>query len=208
VPDGCEETAQGAAGTLNGSCGGSFGGLPPHNDAGQQSQIWDVGLNYVNKFGDVGVGIYAGYLHGQLENPAAGADTAAAPTGQNKNQKVYGFGGTVDYAGFSVGGSYRHDNGACNECRISEWYVGLNYGTGPWTVGAEGGIKKAGQGTIAGVGVGGDDKLRELTVGGTYALGPGIKMYGGLQFFDTSDGTPGVVDTSGTVFILGTQLVF
>ena len=54
----------------------------------------------------------------------------------------------------------------------------------------------------------GDDRLRELNVGATYALGPGITTYGGLIFKKDSDGTAGVPGTSGVVFLLGTQLLF
>ena len=205
VPDNCQENE---ATTTGVACGGSFAGLQAHNTAGQQSQIWDVGLNYVNKFGDFGVGIYGGYWHGQLENPAALAATSA-----DKNEEIYGFGASVDYAGFTVGGHFRHDNGGCSNCRTIEYYGGVKYVTGPWGFGFEGGEKKVAQGfnnngVVKTTAISGDDRLRELNVGATYALGPGITTYGGLIFKKDADGTAGVPGTSGVVFLLCTQLLF
>ena len=64
--------------------------LSRDNDPGEQSEILEVGINYVGGFGGGEVAISGGYAAAYLEVPAAGVE----------DQKQYGFGTEVSFGNF------------------------------------------------------------------------------------------------------------
>jgi len=113
----------------------------PTNDNSYQD-MFDVGANYLNKFGDVTVALYGAFSYltfvPSLNNlPANNTNTV---TGANLyNWKQWVVGAQFGFAGFTVGGSYGYDNNGLG----ANYYTGQNsesrkvaasimYETGPW----------------------------------------------------------------------------
>ncbi len=88
----------------------------------QQSNIWEVGLNYQGSLSSFDVGLYLGYVAGYNERETVGntvavwARSGGVPTLFNSNPftpddlEEYGAGAQVAYEGLKVGGSYRVTN--------------------------------------------------------------------------------------------------
>ncbi len=102
-----------------------FNDLFNSNDqADQQSNIWEVGVNYQGSLSAFDVGFYAGYVAGYNENETVGhtvsftADQLGAPGLLSFTSNAftpgdleeYGAGAQVAYEGLKVGGSYRVTN--------------------------------------------------------------------------------------------------
>lgn len=177
VPDATEEKAN---------------GLRTDNDSGQGSEIFQAGVNYQGNFNDVGVNLSA--VYGRV-----GQDETA---GTNVKPSSYALGANVSYAGFSVGGSYKHHDSDTSTGDSKTWEVGAAYGMGPYAIGV----------TYADNSVddtGGDDSLTYLALTGSYTLGPGVSVQGGVQHYEWDDGAGvSTAEDKQTVFVVGTVLNF
>jgi outer membrane protein OmpU len=137
--------ASGSAGA-GGVCGAQVNNGPacPTNDYSYQDGI-DIGVNYLNKFGDFTVAAYGAFMYyhfvpGFAPNPAA-ANTA---TGANLTSwKQYVAGVQFGFAGFTIGGAIGWDNNGLgtnyfthvdNDTRF--YTAGVMYETGPWQLSA------------------------------------------------------------------------
>ncbi|MCW5732521.1 MAG: porin [Enhydrobacter sp.] len=112
----------------------------PINDNSFQN-MFDVGANYLNKFGDVTVALFGAFSYLTF-NPSFNQNTnnANTATGANySNWKQWVVGAQFGFAGFTVGGSYGYDNnglggnyytGQASESR--KWAASIMYETGPW----------------------------------------------------------------------------
>lgn len=90
----------------------------------EQSNIWEVGLNYQGTLSGFDVGIYGGYVSGSNERETVGLilPVVATPLGGGApatfpsiaftpdDLEEWGAGAQVGYEGFKVGGSYRETN--------------------------------------------------------------------------------------------------
>jgi outer membrane protein OmpU len=198
----------------------------PTNDYSWQD-FFDVGANYLNKFGDVTVALfgafmYASFVPGYANNGTLGGNLI---TGSNLTAwKQWVIGAQFGFAGFTVGGSYSYDNNGLG----SNWYTGVDndnrkyaagimYETGPWqlSVGWAGVRNNNGNGvgSIRTIAIGtnaatvggaastsaafgtnpnagalsfGYESADKFEVGANYALGPGIKMMGGVVFYNVA----------------------
>jgi outer membrane protein OmpU len=198
TPDACEENNPGGAGSGTGvACGGSYGGAELDNNVGQQSEAFEVGLNWVGSFLGADIGAYGGF---------ASADVESDPGGVFEDLTVWGVGANAAIAGFVVGASFRHsDQGLSggNNDRI-DWNVGVAYAWGDWTVGAMFGRTEAEAGAA-----GGEDELDGLEIGAQYALAPGVVLTGGVQFWDLDDNAGAAAnENDATVLIFGTAISF
>jgi hypothetical protein len=138
---------------------GAFGGSGPGNPAGicgynnatninncpSSDYAWqdafDIGANYLNKFGDFTVALYGAFAYASFvpgympfaasANQATGANLAA--------WKQWVVGAQFGYAGFTIGGAAGYDNngaganyftGIDNDTRF--YTAGIMYETGPW----------------------------------------------------------------------------
>ena len=138
--------ARPSAGPLNvaGSCG--FAGATNINNCPSADYAWqdafDVGANYLNKFGDFTVALYGAFAYatfvpGLLSRWPAAANMA---TGANLTTwKQWVLGAQFGFAGFTVGGAIGWDNngvganyftGVDNDTRF--YTAGIMYETGPW----------------------------------------------------------------------------
>jgi hypothetical protein len=128
----------------------------PNSDFSWQD-VFQVGVNYLNKFGDVSVALYFGYLNaawsggqGALQ-PVTGAGTgsnmnllpvgvASVTTGVNLAAwKQWTAGAQFSYAGFTVGGSVGWDNNGLGNNYLTQgdndtrfYTASIMYETGPW----------------------------------------------------------------------------
>jgi hypothetical protein len=114
-------------------------GCPTNDNSWQDA--FAVGANYLNKFGDVSVALYAAYSYMSFIPALQPSATAAnLSTGANLGAwQQYVFGAQASFAGFTLGGSYGWDNnglgrnyytGLGNDTRT--FTLGLMYETGPW----------------------------------------------------------------------------
>ncbi|WP_439610313.1 porin [Reyranella sp.] len=112
----------------------------PTNDYTYQD-MFDVGANYLNKFGDVTVALYGSFMYANFvpgNNPFAGAANMA--TGANLTSwKQWVVGAQFGFKGFTLGGAVGWDNnglgsnyytGQNNDTRF--YTAGIMYETGPW----------------------------------------------------------------------------
>jgi len=112
----------------------------PTNDYTWQD-LFDIGANYLNKFGDVTVALYGAFAYATFVPGYSPLATAASmTTGANlANWKQWVAGAQFGYAGFTVGGAIGWDNngagsnyftGIDNDTRFATG--GIMYATGPW----------------------------------------------------------------------------
>jgi hypothetical protein len=172
------------------NCAFRQGGGPvancPSNSNDFRSAL-DVGVNYLGKFGDVGVALYAGYFTAGFDRGVAGGNNNnnTSPSA-NGRWKSWATGAQIAYAGFTLGGAIGRDNNGLKGNNATRWYsAGLMYETGPWqlSVGWWGGrnSEKSVTSTTA-QNRAGRDKIDIFEVGANYALSPGIKLTGGLNY--------------------------
>lgn len=131
---------------------GSAGGVCGFNDATTASNcptndnsyqdMFDIGANYLNKFGDVTVALYGAWMYMSFVPSFnnLGANNANLNTGANLAAwKQWVVGAQFGIAGFTVGGSIGYDNnglggnyytGQASESR--KFAAGVMYETGPW----------------------------------------------------------------------------
>ena len=114
------------------------------NDFTHQDAV-DIGVNYLNKFGDFTVALYAAYAYARfVPGFIPNAPTANLQTGANTtDHKMWVAGAQFGIAGFTFGGAFGWDNNALgsnyfthvdNDTRF--YTLGVMYETGPWQVSA------------------------------------------------------------------------
>jgi predicted porin len=162
------------------------------NGNGRYNNSWEGALNYKEAFRGVGVQLSAGIRHmNQTQQLSAIPDVDAG------TMFGYSFGGQLTFGGFTVGGAYRKITsgrdqpivGVADQRSIKSdtWSAGVRYDIGPYAAGVS---------CISGEGVGfiasgtGDLEHLNCAVSGTYTLGPGIRLIGGLFLFDDEAETP------------------
>jgi len=188
TPEDCQEAIA--------PCGGTYAGFQSTNTAGQQSEIIEVGANYLRQFDGVNMALSGGYARGDLEVAAAGAE----------DQTQWNVGVELGFGPLTFGASYKNDNlgtSAPNTDR-TDYGVGVTYVMGDWTFGAA-----FAHGEVeAGAGLG-QDETDGYQVGATYGMGPGIALTGGVTYWDVDDNLDAVgIENTGTTFIVGTVLKF
>ena len=217
----------------------------PTNDYSWQD-FFDVGANYLNKFGDITVAAFGAFMYATFV-PGFAPNAAAANliTGSNLTSwKQWVVGLQFGYAGFTVGGSYGYDNnglgsnfytGVDNDTRT--YSAGIMYETGPWQVsfGWIGTRNTNGNGSLSLVNITnqqfanlgapgsssaafgpnpnigglnfGQESADKFEFGANYALGPGIKVLGGVQYYNFA-GPSNAVAAQSWAILLGMDLRF
>jgi predicted porin len=185
------------------------------NTPGGQEDIFGVGVNFVESFNDVDVAVSGGYVAGSIENSATvsflggiGTDgepsTTTNPTTNGDDLEQWNMGLNVGFAGFTVGGSYMQSNNATqNNGDTTTWDVGATYSTGPMTFG----LTYLASSVEAGTGAG-DDELDSISVSGTYNLGPGVDVWGGLKWYDYQSDSDPDAENEGWILAIGSTVSF
>lgn len=182
------------------------GGNAPFCTAGQNAYVNGVSLsvNYVNKFGDFGVAASFGW-------DFASYDRGIVNSGLQRDYHALAGGLQLSYAGFTLGGSLGWDNNgliAGNENIF--WSAGIMYETGPWSASFTyfGGTRRESLAALSGTGgAAGTDQVHLFMLGGTYAIGPGIKLIGGF-FYEAASGQSQSERSDSWQFLIGTELRF
>ena len=162
------------------------------------TNLFAVGANYRNKFGDVDLGISGTW------------GTGDAPTNGGDDPAAFSLGATLGYGGFQVGASYAsqyQQNTASAANRGIGYAIGASYTTGPVGVSLNYFHGSANSG-VAGV----SSRNKHNTISGnvSYALGPGVSLAGTIGHTDwegvTSTGAN--ADNKGMWAVVGLRLRF
>lgn len=111
------------------------------DEINEQAHIWDFAVGYVTTFGEVDLGLSAGFVTGENVN-----NTAPGFFGDVED---YGTAARIGYREWTLGGAWRRTNVAgggpivqgfssnvFDSLYTEIWSVGLTYERGPWMVGA------------------------------------------------------------------------
>jgi len=212
-----DETNRGQ-GAVNATSPNPLGPDRTNNNPGLAQNIFSGGVNYDNKFGDVGFTVAATGEYGKAQRDSVVAD------GTFEDLKAWNAGAKLSYMGWSLAGSYGSwgkslTQTAANSKDTWYWDAGIAYEYGPFgasvtylnsqfdcgttvaTLGATGNCGTAGAGGT------GKDKMYSVSGGLDYKLAPGLTPYAELTYYDQNAvGT--LNDNKGYVGILGTQLNF
>lgn len=162
MPDRCEDAG----------CGGQGSGPEADNDVNQQSEAFELGLNYTRKLGDVSLAMSAGWTGANNENPTAAMS----------DQEEWSTGASLAWAGFTVALAYhRDDRGVRGHGDRDDWGGSVHYAAGPWSF-SLGGVRSTVEEPA-----GGEDVQNFLEAAASYALGPGVVGSVGLQNFVFED---------------------
>jgi hypothetical protein len=150
-----------------------------------------LGINYTETFNNVEIGLSGTAGFGDAVNSA------------NEDYGTWAVGGFVNYAGFSLGGSYGNNGdtrGGTSDVDDDFFYdVGLGYSQGPWGTSIGYLHSEFEQGTT-------DDEYDIFAVTGGYSYAPGLYAYADLMFVSSS--SRGTDDNDGTVLLIGHVLSF
>jgi predicted porin len=151
--------------------------------------IFDVGANYVNSFGDINVAVSGRW------GTASGADGDQDPD-------IWGAGLNLGFAGFTVGGAYAKQNDTATADGRA-WNVGAAYETGPWGFSVEY-LNGRNDGQDDGVLETGNESLEQYLVQASYALATGVTLGVFGAYVDFDDAAGGEEDGSVDGFVIGT----
>jgi hypothetical protein len=130
-------------------------------------EAFELGANYRNTFGEVGVDVWAGYV--------GFSDPQQARFNGAQGDDTYNFGANLGFAGFTAGATYFNtsfkDNGVDD---VEAYAVGLAYATGPWSFGAQYGEY---------IGGAPEDDMG-VSLGAEYSLAPGVMVGLALEYAD------------------------
>ena len=172
-------------------------------DPAAYNHVLGAGVNFVESFNSFDIALYAGAEWANLEMDTAG--------GAYDDFESYQGGINLGFAGFTVGGSVHYNNagigGSNNDADVWFWDVGATYGTGPWTVGLT-----YSRSTFDNdrPGENWEDRRDIVEFGASYALSPGVTLYGALQYMDEETEYDGGADDDQDGFggSIGTKLSF
>ncbi|SLN20367.1 porin [Oceanibacterium hippocampi] len=184
APDACEE----------GGCGGTFSGSEFDDGSdGSVGDVIEIGVNYTGKWNEI-------------EFAASGSYGTADDESTGDGPEEWSAGVRVGYAGFTIGAGYREFDSVIGD-ETTDWNVGVRYATGPWGVGIQ----------YAAIEIdpnnGNRSDVQAVEVGGSYDLGPGVVLFGGVQYwegdYDSASARAGTIaDDETWVGFIGTMFSF
>ncbi len=145
--------------------------------------IYDAAINWVGKFGDVGISLAAGYT------------AAKSKTAGNSDPYQWALGGRLTMGGFAVGLSTQHNEsstatGVSTEEDIVE--VGARYIMGPNAFSIVGAFSEMGGNVAASK----DDETKAYSIAYRRTLGPGVAWHNTLHIADYDDGLAGAATSN------------
>jgi outer membrane protein OmpU len=161
------------------------------------------GLNFTDTFGGVGV---------QASGGALWAQSGSGFAGNSSDLLAYNAGAQFSFAGFSLGGAWlyvpqgtRGFIAGVGNTKFNgmSWTAGAAYEFGPYKIGLDymyGDNNKTS--------VGGKDRLTQGMLSGTYTLGPGIRLVGGVMYYDWQEENRLSENRDGVGGLTGIKLAF
>ncbi len=187
---------------------GQIGGSGPSDNDGDFSNVFSLGVNYQNTFNGTGITVSGVYFGGDGEpNTSGGANTGTSV----EDVEIWAVGALVTFAGFEFGVGYadHNDTGLAEPTNGADkgtwWDVGLNYKTGPWTVGAG---YFHGEKDYANTVTTGDAEVDIFSIGFDYSVAPGWKIESDINFIEAENIDTTGTDNDGTVFVLSSTMSF
>ncbi|GAA0574388.1 porin [Caenispirillum bisanense] len=176
----------------------SPGGALQANTVTNAHNQYEAAIAYNGEFGGVAIGADVAYIG------ESGADDNNATT---TDQAAWRGGLVIGYAGFEVGGSYLRtdDNDGARGDDREVWNAGIGYRTGPY------GVSITYTASTLDYGNGNKDKLYNVYLGGTYAMGPGVTLVGALYHAEAERrlaNAPDPEDVDALGAVVGLQLEF
>lgn len=174
----------------------------------QYGNVFELGLNYSEKFDSVGVMFSATAQRGSVQQTKEGVlekDDNDEYYEKLEDLKAYAVGLGVSFEGLSVVGSY----GATDDLvkgegadSSSKYYTaGIAYETGPFAASVTYLASTTENGKDQ------DDEFQNISVGADYKLAPGFLPYIEASFFEYDQDNSNV-DNKGSVIIVGSKLKF
>lgn len=222
TPDGCQDVS---------GCGS--GGFGSESNAGQISDIYTIGVNYLESFGPVDLAVFGGYNRFSIEADNAGtAANGAATVFKSNGLNGYALGTTLTYnladgSSVQAGGAWKREEMGVTRSgddKRNVYTAGLRYLTngvkpGSFGLGVDYALSKADQGNIGGVEVAGEDEFTWYSLGATYQVAAGLLLFGGVGQYEFDDAfnagaTPGGVvaqadnDHKATFGVVGVRIDF
>ncbi len=167
----------------------TYSGFQADNDAGEQSEIFGIGANYINKFGDVGLAITGGYETSSLESSTATVVD---------DRTEWALTGNLTYSGFRFGAGYRVNDRGIDQDQ-TDLNISISYGSGPWAVSLM--YANQDRDELS------NGEIDAFELAGRYVLGPGITLGAGIQLYD-NERTSGPSQGDSTIVFLGTSFSF
>lgn len=155
------------------------------DDAGEQSDIWDLGARYENKTDSFSYRVGAGYSKGQGETAAT------------EDREAWNVGLDFDIGAFGVGASYMVDDLGDADDDVQYMVLGADYTMGSYVFGASYYSKDDEVNTV---------DLDRISAGVTYKVVPGLQFRGSAHFYDIEEGAGD--DTDATAILIGTDIKF
>jgi predicted porin len=189
----------------SGGMGASFG--EPDNDGDFENMI-GIGINFTEKFGDVGVSASVLYETAGIEDVPNGGPTSSGGTGANTldDLEILYVGAKIDFAGFTVGANYRDHGDSFKTSELpgfdlgNYWAVAAGYQQGPWGVSA---WYSRGEGDIV---TGIETTVDRWGIGGRYAIAPGWQIR--ADYNNNVNELTGAPDLESQAFILTNMFNF
>lgn len=172
-------------------------GVLPKPPAGSSAitDVFELAGNYSGTIGAVDLGVDGFWTTGQTEL----VDTSP---------EEYGFGASLGYMGFTLGGAYyeSQDLGSptggsfaisgASDVKAKTWTAGLSYGTGPWKVGV---AYLDGTVDFLGTQVG---EVETWQTGGGYNLGSGVDLGLDVQYIQNTPFAGSSIDSTSAGLVL------
>ena len=187
------------------------GGLLDTDNDGDYENVVSLGANYVGKFDEVGVGLS---IVGQF------GDDEDATGAEGEDLSIWGVGGRVNFAGFSLGAHYSDfgetaitvANARAGADAGSVWSVGVGYQAGPWGVSAWYTDHEKDNANTSPAGAL-NTELTRIGFGAGYTVAPGWLLRADLEFMSHDNisngtGTGTVTDNDARGFMLTNMFIF
>jgi len=163
--------------------------------------LFDIGANYVNSFGDFDIAVSGRYGFANDDRPSVpGTDIG-------ENPQVFAAGVNLGFAGITVGGSYGEQNNSGNDDGQS-YDAGISYSTGPWGVSFTyfhgENVDDENEFNV----LGNDEELDAFLLGLSYKIGKGVtaNAFGSYIDFEEEIGDAGGRGDDVDGFIVGTAI--
>lgn len=147
-----------------------------------RSELYAAGLGYTRSFGAIGLALSAGFVTGDL----------SSGTGAVERVSAYSLGGTLSYAGVTIGGSWADERHRSRAALIAgdrqdnsgkAWDVGVMYELGPSKTSIDFYTSRV-AGRVADKR---DDLISVYQVSEKYTLGEGVAVMGAVGYIDYQD---------------------